>query len=160
STDLKTRINFPRCSRFTRTSRRVSRIMSYSFNFERRELSGWKPLLSSKRGAKMVSRLYSLKPRKRAFRRELLHGHKRDIREERVKSLHHRRVRENGVAELRIWQVCEHRRLHRGHDLTGVGANHREAENAVVIPTHKSLHEALSFSGCLRPQYNVRRQFR
>src|SRR5215510_1113459 len=93
------------------------------------------------------------------FSREL-YGHRRHIREERVKSLHHRRVRENGVAKPRIWQICQHRRLHRGDDLAGLGANHREAENAVVIPTHKSLHEALSFSGCLRPQHNVRRQFR
>jgi hypothetical protein len=26
-------------------------------------------------------------------------------------------VRENGIAKLRIRQVCEHRRLDRGHDL-------------------------------------------
>jgi hypothetical protein len=67
-------------------------------------------------------------------------------------------VRENGVTEPRIWQVCQHRRLHRGHDLTGLGANHREAENAVVTPTDKSLHEALSFVGRLRPQHSARRQ--
>src|SRR5215510_10733302 len=93
------------------------------------------------------------------FSRELLYGHRRHIREERVKSLHHRRVRENGVAKLRIWQICQHRRLHRGDDLAGLGANHREADNSVVI-TDKSLHEALFFVSCLRPQHRAYRQLR
>ena len=65
---------------------------------------------------------------------------------------------ENGVSESPIWQVCQHRRLHRGHDLTGLGANHREAKNAVITPTDKSLHEALSFVGRLRPQHSAHRQ--
>ena len=86
----------------------------------------------------------------RHFSRNLLYGPRRHIREERAESLRHRRVRENGVAEPRVWQVCQHRRLHRGHDLTGVGANHREAENAVVTPADKSLHEAALFVDRLR----------
>src|SRR5262245_61361045 len=93
------------------------------------------------------------------FSRELLYGHRRHIREERVKSLHHRRVRENGVAEPRIWQICQHRRLHRGDDLAGLGANHREAENAVVI-TDKSLHESMCFGTCLLPHHRAYRQLR
>ncbi len=44
-----------------------------------------------------------------------------------------------------IWQVCQHRRLYHGHDLAGLGANHREAKNLVVTPTNKNLHEPLGF---------------
>src|SRR6266550_7652535 len=73
------------------------------------------------------------------FSRELLPGPRRHIREERAKSLRHRRVRENSIAKLRIWQVSQHRRLHHGHDLTGFGAYHRKAENAVVSRTDESL---------------------
>jgi hypothetical protein len=54
-------------------------------------------------------------------------------------------VRKNGVAEHRKWQGCQHRRLHRGHDFAGLGANHRKAKNAVVTPTDENLHEALCF---------------
>jgi len=35
----------------------------------------------------------------RTFRRDLLNGPRRHIREEKAKSLRHRRMRENGVAE-------------------------------------------------------------
>src|SRR5215468_487839 len=91
------------------------------------------------------------------FRPDLLYGPRRHIREERTKSLHHRRVRKDSVAEPRIWQICQHRRLHCGDDLAGFGANHREADNAVVI-TDKSLHEALFFVSCLRPQHSAYRQ--
>src|SRR5262245_42310958 len=83
---------------------------------------------------------------------------RRHVREERAESLRHRRVRENGVAETRIWQVRQHCRLHRGHDLTGLGADHREADDAVVTRPDKSLHEALCFVCCLRPQYSARRK--
>jgi hypothetical protein len=69
-------------------------------------------------------------------------------------------VDENGVSEPPIWQVCQHRRLHRSHDLAGLGANHREAENAVVAPTDKSLHEALCFVRRLCPQHSAHRQLR
>src|SRR5260221_9141104 len=83
---------------------------------------------------------------------------RRHIREERAESLHHRRMRENSVAEPRIWQVGYHCRLHRCQNLTGLGTDHDEAENAVITLTHKSLHEALSFVGCLRPQHSAHRQ--
>jgi hypothetical protein len=83
----------------------------------------------------------------------------RHVREQRAQPLCHRRVREGGVAKLRIRQVCQHRSLHYGHDLTGLGANHRKAEYAVVAPD-KSLHEALCFVRRLRPQDSARRQLR
>jgi hypothetical protein len=73
----------------------------------------------------------------------LLQGPRRHIREELAESLHHRRVREDGVAEPRVWQVCQQRRLRHGDDLAGLGAKHREAENAVVTPPNERLHEAL-----------------
>jgi hypothetical protein len=88
----------------------------------------------------------------------LLQGPRRHIREELAESLHHRRVREEGVAEPRVWQVCQHRRLRHGDDLAGLGAKHREAENAVVTPPNERLHEALLFVGRLRPQHRAHRQ--
>ena len=51
-------------------------------------------------------------------------------------------MRDDGIAELRVWETRQHRRLHHGHDLAGLGADHREAENAVVARTDKNFHEA------------------
>src|SRR5215471_18817994 len=69
----------------------------------------------------------------------------RHVREKRAEALCHCRMCDDGIAELRIWQVRQHRRLHHGHDLTGFGADHREAENAVLARTDKNLHKALRF---------------
>src|SRR6516164_9905122 len=69
----------------------------------------------------------------------------RHVREKRAQALRHRRVGNNGIAELRVWETGQHRRLHHGHDLTGFGADHREAEKAVVARTDKNLHKALRF---------------
>ena len=77
-----------------------------------------------------------------AYRRDLLHGPRRHIGEERAESFRHRRVRENGVAQAGVRQACQDGRLHRGHDLTGLGAYHHEAEDAVVARTDKRLHKA------------------
>ena len=90
--------------------------------------------------------------------RDLLYGSYRYIRKERAESFRYRRVNENGVSELGIWQVGQHRRLHRSQNLAGLGANHREAENAFVAPIDKNLHEALCFVRCLRPQHSAHRQ--
>src|SRR5260370_41744574 len=65
-------------------------------------------------------------------------------------------MRDNGIAELRIWETCQHRGLHDGHDLAGLGADHREAENAVVTP-NKGLHEPLCFVPRLRRQNGAHR---
>jgi ABC-type methionine transport system ATPase subunit len=46
----------------------------------------------------------------------------RHIREEVAEALRHCGMRQNGIADLRIWQVGQHRGLHRGHDLTGLAA--------------------------------------
>jgi hypothetical protein len=59
-------------------------------------------------------------------------------------------VDENGVSEPPIWQVRQHRRLHRGHDLAGLGANHREAENAVVAPTRTFMKPCVSSVASVR----------
>src|SRR5262245_13854848 len=69
-------------------------------------------------------------------------------------------MRENGVAQLGIRQVCSHRGLHHDHDFTGFGTDHGETENPVVTPSDKSLHEPLRFVGRLRPQDSARRQSR
>ena len=66
-------------------------------------------------------------------------------------SLHHRRVRNNGVAQARVAQAGQHRRLHHGDDLAGLEANYREAANGVIV-TDQLLHETLSFVGRLHPQ--------
>ena len=86
---------------------------------------------------------------------DLSYGSCRYIRKERAESFRYRRVDENGVSELGIWQVGQHRRLHRSQNLAGVGANHREAENPFVASIDKNLHEALCFVRCLCPQYSA-----
>ena len=48
--------------------------------------------------------------------------------------------------------------MHRGHDFTGRGTNHREAKDAIVIVADKGLHKALSLISRLRPEYRVHRQ--
>lgn len=60
---------------------------------------------------------------------------RRHIRQEAAEPLRHRGVRENSIAQHRIRQPGQHHRLHRGHDLAGFGADHREAENAIVTST-------------------------
>src|SRR6516165_2850228 len=86
------------------------------------------------------------------FLARLLYGPRRHIRKERTESFHYRRVDENGVSEPPIRQVCQHCRLHRGHDLASLGTNHCEAENAIFAPTDKNLHEALCLVRRLCPQ--------
>ena len=54
------------------------------------------------------------------FSRELLPGPRRHIREERAESLYHRRVRKNGIAQARVGQAGQHRRLRDGDDLAGL----------------------------------------
>src|SRR5262249_37334374 len=54
----------------------------------------------------------------------------------------------------------QHRDLYSGQDLTGVGADHREAEDPVVTLTDDRLHEAVALVGRLRPQHRGRRQLR
>lgn len=49
-------------------------------------------------------------------------------------------------------------RLHRRHDLTSLGANHRKAKNAVVAHTDENLHEALCFVRRGRSQHILHRQ--
>src|SRR5262249_27281716 len=74
--------------------------------------------------------------------------------------LRHGWMRENGVAQRLIWQLCQHRGLHAGHDFPRLGPDHREAENAVVICTDERLHEALGFFRRLSSQYSAHRQLR
>jgi hypothetical protein len=48
--------------------------------------------------------------------------------------------------------------LHRSHNFTGCGTNHREAKDAVVAVANKSFHKALPLIGGLRPKYRIHRQ--
>ena len=69
-------------------------------------------------------------------------------------------MRENRVAEPRIGQISKHGRLDRGHDLAGLGANHGEAKNAVIVLSDKSLHEPLCFFSRLCSQDRAYRELR
>lgn len=60
--------------------------------------------------------------KKRTFRRHLLDGSRRHIRKEWTESFCYRRMDENCVSELPVWQVCQHCCLHRGQDFAGLGA--------------------------------------
>jgi hypothetical protein len=48
--------------------------------------------------------------------------------------------------------------LHRSHNFTGRGANHRKAKDAIVAVADKGLHKALSLISRLRAEYRVHRQ--
>src|SRR6516225_2661241 len=48
--------------------------------------------------------------------------------------------------------------MHRSHNFTGCGTNHREAKDAVVAVANKGFHKALSLIGGLRPKYRIHRQ--
>src|SRR2546421_12336793 len=75
----------------------------------------------------------------------------RHIRQQEAESLRHRQVRQNGVAEFHIRHPGQHRGLHRGHDLTGLGADHGETEDAVVTPTTSTfMKPGRSPSACTR----------
>lgn len=68
-------------------------------------------------------------------------------------------MRENRVPQFRVGQLCQHRRLHGGHDLAGFGPDHGEAKNAVVLRTDERLHEPLRFIDRACAQHGARRQF-
>src|SRR5882672_2580259 len=69
-------------------------------------------------------------------------------------------MRQNGVSELRIWQPGQHRRLHCRRDLARLGADHGEAEDAIITSGDQRLHEAGSVADRLHPQYLAHRQLR
>ena len=50
------------------------------------------------------------------------------------------------------------RRLHRGHDLAGLGADHREAENAVTRASTSTFMKPCVFVDRSRPQHGAHRQ--
>src|SRR5439155_9363428 len=85
---------------------------------------------------------------------------RRNTGKQRGEAFRHRRVREDGVAQTGIRQASQHRRLHRGHDLTRFGAKHREAENAVAVRVDERLHEAAALSDRPRPQHRTHWQLR
>src|SRR6202167_3576567 len=87
----------------------------------------------------------------------LLGGPGRNVREEEAQALREGRVRKNRVAKPRVGQVRQHRHLHHGHDLAGLGADHGEAEDAVVTVPDESLHEAQCLAARLRPQHSAHR---
>ena len=69
-------------------------------------------------------------------------------------------MRQNGIAKLLIRKFSQDRGLHRSHDLSRLSADHREAENAIIILSDNCLHEALRFVRRLRAQDRAHRQLR
>ena len=63
-----------------------------------------------------------------------------------------------GCARIASRQVCQHRRLHDGHDFASLGTDHRKAQDAVVTRPDKDLHEAQCLAGRRRPSYAAHRQ--
>jgi len=61
-------------------------------------------------------------------------------------------MRENGVAQNGEGKFGEHRRLHNRHDFTGLGADHREAENAIVAGVDQRFHKSVQFIDRTRSQ--------
>ena len=55
-------------------------------------------------------------------------------------------------------KTCQHRRMHRSHDFTRRGTNHREAKYAIVAVANKGFHEALPLIGRLRRKNRLHRQ--
>src|SRR5262245_19860503 len=51
--------------------------------------------------------------------------------------------------------ASQHCRLHRSHNFTGRGTNHREAKDAIVAVANNRFHKALSLISRLRPEYRV-----
>src|SRR5215471_16405598 len=76
-------------------------------------------------------------------RRSLRKRASRHRREEWTQSFRHGGVGEYGVAKPRVGQVRHHRHLYHRHDLTGLGTDHREPENAILARSDEGLHEAL-----------------
>jgi hypothetical protein len=68
-------------------------------------------------------------------------------------------VGKHSVTKLLIRQGCKHRRLYRRHDLACIGADHCEAENAIVISADQDFHETLRLVGRFSSQDSTHRQF-
>ena len=59
-----------------------------------------------------------------------------------------------------VGHARQHRRLHHGHDLPGLRAEHREAQDAVALRVDERLHEAARLGDRPRPQHGAHRQLR
>lgn len=68
-------------------------------------------------------------------------------------------MRKNRISQHRIRQAREHRRLNSGHDLTGLWAYHRKAENPVVMGSDQGFEETLLLAESPGAQNGVGRQF-
>jgi hypothetical protein len=80
-----------------------------------------------------------------------LHGATRNTRERRTQAFGYGRVRDNRIAQAGIGEPRQHRRLHHGHDLAGLGTYHREADDAIVVHVDEGFHETLLPARGVRP---------
>src|SRR5271165_3304236 len=78
--------------------------------------------------------------------------------EEKAEAFGHGEVRDDGVAQLRVRKPRHHRGLDDGHNLAGLGADHGEAQDAIVARADHDLHEACLLAGRLCAQDLAHRQ--
>ena len=78
--------------------------------------------------------------------------------EEKAEAFGHGEVREDGVAQPRVRKLRHHRGLDDGQNFAGLGADHGEAQNAIVARADHRLHEAGFLLGRLCAQDLAHRQ--
>jgi hypothetical protein len=79
--------------------------------------------------------------------------------EQRSESFRDGQMGYDGVAQLGVGELRQDGGLNCSHDFTGLRADHREAQYAVIRTADHDLHEALGFVGRFRAQYAAHRQF-
>ena len=67
---------------------------------------------------------------------------------------------EDGIADRRGGQASQHCHLHAGHDFARLGADHREAHDAILACGDEGLHEALPLACGVRAHDCVHGQLR
>ena len=76
------------------------------------------------------------------------------------KPFSHGRVREDRIAQHRIWQFSHHRSLYDRKDLARLWAYSREAEDFVSVLADERFHEAARFRKCPGAKHGLHRQLR
>ena len=60
---------------------------------------------------------------------------------------------QHGIAQGPIGKPCDHRNLHRRHDLSGTNPKASEAKDAIVLYRDESFEKSSCFHKGARPQY-------
>ena len=75
-----------------------------------------------------------------------------DVGKKRIEPFSHGWVSENGIAQCRVAKSSEHCHLYDGHHFTGLGPDHRKAQNAIAVRFDERLHESAGFVDRSRSQ--------